>query len=181
MKPSRHFMEIGKKSKGTPPFQNHSDFARESSSGRGEQKSSFLWLPDLVAKDYSFNITAYISSGADVIADALWKNVEEEARDLSGEAFLRFMDQLYEHMYALLQSNDVSANLLAIHAIDALIDMPFGEGVSKVSKFACFLRNVFEVKHGPEILVPASTVLGHLAKAGGAMTADEVEQHVTYN
>ncbi|CAM0955895.1 unnamed protein product [Alopecurus aequalis] len=148
MKPSPHFPEIGKKSK------------------------------DLVAKDHSFNIAAYISSGADVIADALRKHVEEEARDLSGEAFLTFMDQLYDQIYALLQSNDVSENLLALRAIDALIDMPFGEGASKVSKFASFLRNVFEVKRDPEILVPASTVLGHLAKAGGAMTADEVEQQI---
>ncbi|PWZ19658.1 hypothetical protein Zm00014a_018155 [Zea mays] len=148
MKPSPHFPEIGKKPK------------------------------DLIAKDHTFNIAAYISSGADVIAAALRKHVEEEARDLSGEAFLRFMDQLYEQISSLLQSNDVNENLLALRAIDALIDMPFGEGASKVSKFASFLRNVFEVKRDPEILVPASEVLGHLAKAGGAMTADEVERQI---
>jgi len=90
------------------------------------------------------------------------------------------MDQLYEQISSLLQSNDVTENLLALRAIDALIDMPFGEGASKVSKFASFLRNVFEVKRDPEILVPASAVLGHLAKAGGAMTADEVERQVSY-
>jgi len=90
------------------------------------------------------------------------------------------MDQLYEQISSLLQSNDVAENLLALRAIDALIDMPFGEGASKVSKFASFLRNVFEVKRDPEILVPASAVLGHLAKAGGAMTADEVERQVSY-
>ena len=89
------------------------------------------------------------------------------------------MDQLYEQISSLLQSNDVAENLLALRAIDALIDMPFGEGASKVSKFASFLRNVFEVKRDPEILVPASAVLGHLAKAGGAMTADEVERQVS--
>ena len=90
------------------------------------------------------------------------------------------MDQLYEQISSLLQSNDVAENLLALRAIDALIDMPFGEGASKVSKFASFLKNVFEVKRDPEILVPASAVLGHLAKAGGAMTADEVERQVSY-
>nr|CAB3465509.1 unnamed protein product [Digitaria exilis] len=148
MKPSPHFPEIGKKPK------------------------------DLIAKDHAFNIAAYISSGADVIAAALRKHVEEEARDLGGEAFLRFMDQLYEQISSLLKSNDVAENLLALRAIDALIDMPFGEGASKVSKFASFLRNVFEVKRDPEILVPASAVLGHLAKAGGAMTADEVERQI---
>uniref|UniRef100_A0A0D9WE66 Serine/threonine-protein kinase TOR n=1 Tax=Leersia perrieri TaxID=77586 RepID=A0A0D9WE66_9ORYZ len=104
MKPSPHFPEIGKKPK------------------------------DLIAKEHGFNIAAYISSGADVIAAALRKHVEEEARDLSG--------------------------------------------ASKVSKFANFLRTVFEVKRDPEVLVPASAVLGHLAKAGGAMTADEVERQI---
>uniref|UniRef100_A0A0D3G4U2 Serine/threonine-protein kinase TOR n=1 Tax=Oryza barthii TaxID=65489 RepID=A0A0D3G4U2_9ORYZ len=148
MKPSPHFPEIGKKPK------------------------------DLIAKEHGFNIAAYISSGADVIAAALRKHVEEEARDLSGEAFLRFMEQLYEQICSLLQSNDVAENLLALRAIDALIDMPFGEGASKVSKFANFLRTVFEVKRDPEVLVPASAVLGHLAKAGGAMTADEVERQI---
>jgi FKBP12-rapamycin complex-associated protein len=151
MKPSPHFPEIGKKPK------------------------------DLIAKEHGFNIAAYISSGADVIAAALRKHVEEEARDLSGEAFLRFMEQLYEQICSLLQSNDVAENLLALRAIDALIDMPFGEGASKVSKFANFLRTVFEVKRDPEVLVPASAVLGHLAKAGGAMTADEVERQVNCN
>jgi len=62
------------------------------------------------------------------------------------------MDQLYEQISSLLQSNDVAENLLALRAIDALIDMPFGEGASKVSKFASFLRIVFEVKRDPEIL-----------------------------
>lgn len=90
------------------------------------------------------------------------------------------MEQLYDQIHTLLQSNDVAENLLALRAIDALIDVPFGEGASKVSKFASFLRIVFDVKRDPEILVPASTVLGHLAKAGGAMTADEVEQQVSY-
>ncbi|XP_020086675.1 serine/threonine-protein kinase TOR isoform X1 [Ananas comosus] len=137
---------------------------------------------DLLAKDYSFdqkfNISAYSAAGADVIASALRKHVEEEARDLSGEAFSRFMDQLYDQISSLLESNEVADNLLALRAIDALIDVSFGESASKVSKFSAYLRNVFELKRDPEILVLASTVLGHLARAGGAMTADEVERQI---
>jgi FKBP12-rapamycin complex-associated protein len=79
-----------------------------------------------------------------------------------------------------LQSSDSTKNLLALHAIVALIDLPFG-GPSKFTKLANFLRNVFEVKRDPEILVPASTVLGHLANVGGALTARQVEQQVSYN
>ncbi|XP_017970870.1 PREDICTED: serine/threonine-protein kinase TOR [Theobroma cacao] len=109
---------------------------------------------------------------------ALKKHLEEEARDLSGEAFSRFMDQLYERISSLLDSIDVAQNMGALRAIDELIDVALGENASKVSKFSNYMRTVFEVKRDPEILVLASKVLGHLARAGGAMTADEVEFQV---
>ncbi|XP_022148800.1 serine/threonine-protein kinase TOR [Momordica charantia] len=109
---------------------------------------------------------------------ALKKHIEEAARDLNGEAFSRFMDQLYDRISILLESNDVAENLGALRAIDELIDVALGENASKVSKFSNYIRNVFELKRDPEILVLASRVLGHLARAGGAMTADEVERQV---
>ncbi|KAJ0011377.1 hypothetical protein Pint_33614 [Pistacia integerrima] len=109
---------------------------------------------------------------------ALKKHLEEEARDLSGEAFSRFMDQLYDRISSLLDSNDVAENLGALRAIDELIDVALGENASKVSKFSGYMRTVFEVKRDRDILVLASKVLGHLARAGGAMTADEVEFQV---
>lgn len=109
---------------------------------------------------------------------ALKKHLEEEARDLNGEAFSRFMDQLYDRISSHLESNDVGENLGALRAIDELIDVALGENASKVSKFSNYMRTVFEVKRDPEILVLASKVLGHLARAGGAMTADEVEFQV---
>ncbi|KAK9166114.1 hypothetical protein Scep_001305 [Stephania cephalantha] len=109
---------------------------------------------------------------------SLRKHVEEEARDLSGDVFSRFMDQLYECISSLLESSDVAENLGALRAIDELIDVDFGESASKVSKFSNYMRTIFEVKRDPEVLVLASQVLGHLARAGGAMTADEVEHQV---
>ncbi|KAL3576221.1 hypothetical protein D5086_021504 [Populus alba] len=109
---------------------------------------------------------------------ALRKHLEEEARDISGEAFPRFMDHLYERISSLLESNEVAENLGALRATDELIDVALGENASKVSKFAIYMRSVFEVKRDPEVLTHASRVLGHLARAGGAMTADEVEFQV---
>ncbi|XP_047147730.1 serine/threonine-protein kinase TOR isoform X1 [Vigna umbellata] len=109
---------------------------------------------------------------------ALKKQVEEEARDISGEAFSRFMDQLYDRISCLLDSSDVAENLGALRAIDELIDVALGENASKVSRFSSYMRIVFDTKRDPEILVLASRVLGHLARAGGAMTADEVERQV---
>lgn len=118
------------------------------------------------------------SDAQDGAALALRKHVEEEARDLSGEAFSRFMDLLYDRITSLLESNDVAENLGALRAIDELIDLTLGESASKVSKFTKYMQTVFEVKRDPKILILASKVLGHLARAGGAMTADEVERQV---
>ncbi|GJX78343.1 serine/threonine-protein kinase TOR [Tanacetum coccineum] len=109
---------------------------------------------------------------------ALRRHVEEEARALSGEAFSRFMDQLYDRITSLLESNDVADNLGALRATDELIDLRLGESGTKVSKFSNYMRIVFDTKRDPEILILASKVLGHLARAGGAMTADEVECQV---
>ncbi|GER42126.1 serine/threonine protein kinase mTOR [Striga asiatica] len=114
----------------------------------------------------------------DGAALALRRHVEEGARDLSGEAFSRFMDQLYDRITSLLESNDVSENLGALRAIDELIDVAIEENAVNVSKIATYMRTAFEAKREPETLVVASKVLGHLARAGGAMTADEVERLV---
>ncbi|CAH9071216.1 unnamed protein product [Cuscuta epithymum] len=115
-------------------------------------------------------------SPKDGAALALRRLVEEEARDVSGDA--RFTDHLYERITNLLESNEVAENLGALRAINELIDVTIGENASKVAKFSSYMRTVFEVKRDPEILVLASEVLGHLARAGGAMTADEVECQV---
>ncbi|PWA90617.1 target of rapamycin [Artemisia annua] len=117
-------------------------------------------------------------TGRDGAALALRRHVEEEARALSGEAFSRFMDQLYDRITSLLESNDVADNLGALRATDELIDLKLGESGTKVSKFSNYMRIVFDTKRDPEILILASKVLGHLARAGGAMTADEVECQV---
>ncbi|KAL7199558.1 hypothetical protein ACSBR2_021782 [Camellia fascicularis] len=138
-------------------------------SGAGNLDALNRVLADLCTR------TNYPKDGA---ALALKKHVEEEARDLSGEAFLRFMDQLYDRITSLLESNDVAENLGALRAIDELIDMSLGENSSKVSRFSNYMRSVFEVKRDRDILILASQVLGHLARFGGAMTADEVEWQV---
>ncbi|RWV96636.1 hypothetical protein GW17_00040632 [Ensete ventricosum] len=113
-------------------------------------------------------------------AISLKKHVEEAARDLGGEAFSRCMDQFYDRIANLLESNEVADNLGALRAINELIDVSLGESASKVSKLSSYMRTLFEVKRDPEVLVLASEVLGHLVRAGGAMTADEVERQVWF-
>ncbi|CAL5438240.1 unnamed protein product [Camellia sinensis] len=138
-------------------------------SGAGNLDALNRVLADLCTR------TNYPKDGA---ALALKKHVDEEARDLSGEAFFRFMDQLYDRITSLLESNDVAENLGALRAIDELTDLSLGENSSKVSRFSNYMRSVFEVKRDRDILILASQVLGHLARFGGAMTADEVEWQV---
>lgn len=108
----------------------------------------------------------------------LAKHVEEEARDLGGESFTRFMDSLYEKIHALADSNDVNDNLCAVRAIDELIDVQLGEIATKIAKFASYLRIIFEHKKDNDVLIEASRALGHLAATGGALTADVVEYQV---
>ncbi|KAL3814338.1 hypothetical protein ACJIZ3_015606 [Penstemon smallii] len=111
----------------------------------------------------------------DGAASALRRHIEERARDLSGEAFSRFTDKLYDRITSLIESNEVAENLGALRAIDELIDVGIGENAVTVAKIANYMRTAFEAKRDPETLVVASKVLGHLARAGGAMTAEEVD------
>ncbi|XP_024379368.1 serine/threonine-protein kinase TOR [Physcomitrium patens] len=108
----------------------------------------------------------------------LAKHVEEEARDLGGEAFTRFMDNLYDKIQTLAESDEVRDNLACVRAIRELIDLQLGEIATKIAKFASNLRHIFEHKTDSEVLVNASRALGHLAATGGALTADVVEYQV---
>ncbi|PHT28194.1 hypothetical protein CQW23_32216 [Capsicum baccatum] len=118
------------------------------------------------------------SNPKDRAALTLRRLVEEEARDLSGEAFARFMDHLYELITIFLDSNEVSENLGALRSIDELIDVTISENASKVAKLSNYMSASFETKRDPEILVLHSKVLCHLDRYGGEMTADEVEHQV---
>ncbi|PHT56180.1 hypothetical protein CQW23_04666 [Capsicum baccatum] len=93
------------------------------------------------------------SNPKDGAALTLRRLVEEEGRDLSGEAFARFMDHLYELITTFLDSNEVSKNLGALRAIDGLMDVTISENASKVAKFSNYMSAAFETKRDPEILV----------------------------
>ncbi|KAJ1381615.1 Tetratricopeptide-like helical domain superfamily [Sesbania bispinosa] len=109
---------------------------------------------------------------------AFKKHLEEEARDLSGEAFSRFMDQLYDRISSLLESSDVAENLGALRAIDELIDVALGENASKSPGFPITCVLSLRASVIPRFCFTLVGFLGHLARAGGAMTADEVERQV---
>ncbi|CAA2940113.1 serine threonine- kinase TOR [Olea europaea subsp. europaea] len=116
-----------------------------------------------------------LSYAYDEAALALRRHIEEHARDLSDEAFSRFMDQLYDIIASLLERNEVTENMSALWVIDELLDFKVGENALKVAKIVNYMQTSIEAKREPEILVLASAVQGHLARAIGTMTAVEVE------
>lgn len=111
---------------------------------------------------------------------ALKEYVEAESRDLSAEAFAKFMGDVYNRITDMLnRNNDVSKRLGGIYAIDDLIDAKIGGDEStKTTKFAMLLGRILEETDDQGLLEAASATLGHLVANGGAMTADVVDREV---
>ncbi|GAB2292090.1 hypothetical protein Dimus_026338 [Dionaea muscipula] len=149
---------------GAPPLR----FVSAGGGGSGNQEALQRILSDLCTRGAP-------KEGA---ALALRRHVEEAAHDLGGEAFSRYVDLIYDRISNLLESNDAADNLGALQAVDELIEFPLGESASRVSRFSSYVRGVLESKRDRDTLIAASRVLGHLARAGGAMTADEVEHQI---
>lgn len=112
---------------------------------------------------------------------ALRKYVEEESRDLAGEAFTRFLDNLYDSIQSLLASDNVHDNVAAVRAIHELVDVRLGDNAAKIARLAGHLRDVFEAKRDFATLEAASAALGHIALEGGAHVADIVELQVCFS
>ena len=132
---------------------------------------------------------------AEAATQALRSFVLDEARDLSGEEFKAFMSELYARIRALIEAGGTGGGSSAssgdsgqagkpdrrlggIRAIDALIDVRLGEDAGKISRFASYLRDVFQPSSDAATMRAASAALGHLARTGGSLAADVVELEV---
>ena len=68
--------------------------------------------------------------------------VEAEMRDLSSEAFGRFMDEVYARLFTMVNSTLLHERLGGVRAIDQLVDVSLlGENANKCSRFANYLRD----------------------------------------
>ena len=103
--------------------------------------------------------------------------VTVQAQELSGENAIKFMDSLNKTLMSLVHSAEVSEKLGGILAIDELIDIEGESNATKISRFANYLRIVLPGVD-PQVMAAASKALGHLALAGGTLTADFVEFEV---
>eukprot|EP00736_Rhodelphis_marinus_P007859 Rmarinus@m.12108 len=104
--------------------------------------------------------------------------VEEEARAMSGEEFTRFMNDLNRKIFDLVHSSEAHDRMGGLIAIDELIDLDCEENATKITRFANYLRMILPNAHDRATLERASRALGHLARAGGTLTADFVEFEV---
>ena len=115
-------------------------------------------------------------------ANTLSKCVNAYRKDMSGETFTSFMTDLNKIIFDYVSSNVRHEKLGGILAIKTLIEASNSESEVQVIRFANCLRVVFQQQSqhaDAETLIPASEVLGHLAKAGGTLTVDFVQFEVT--
>ncbi len=103
--------------------------------------------------------------------------VEMEARQMSRENFSAFITELNRRIFDLVKSEDPHEQLGGIFAMDALVDVECEESPTFITRFANYLRLILPCNNVPT-MVMASRVLGHLAQAGGTLTADFVEFEV---
>lgn len=109
----------------------------------------------------------------------LKNTVESASHEMSSETFTKFMNELTPKIFLLVQSVVVHEQLGGIQAIDQLIDVSSEDDEAKIIRFSNYLRNFFVQPHTSKIaLERAAKALGHLARAGGTLTADFVEFEV---
>ncbi|KAJ5074525.1 serine/threonine-protein kinase mtor [Anaeramoeba ignava] len=104
-------------------------------------------------------------------AENLKLYVKDRSMELSGEAFTVFMNDLNRRIFEFVNSTDINEKLGGVIAIDELIDVRGEDNALKMTRFSNYLRHVLAT-NDPAIMKTAAKTLSHLAKVGGALTAD---------
>eukprot|EP01113_Clastostelium_recurvatum_P006582 TRINITY_DN1298_c0_g1_i1.p1 TRINITY_DN1298_c0_g1~~TRINITY_DN1298_c0_g1_i1.p1 ORF type:complete len:2380 (+),score=927.36 TRINITY_DN1298_c0_g1_i1:62-7201(+) len=125
-------------------------------------------LPDLKSRNEEARLRA---------ARALRVYVAQQAREMGGETFTKFMNDLNGHIFELVNSTGVQEKIGGILAIDELIDVDYDENATKITRLANFLRLGLATTE-PSVLLIASKALGKLARSSGTLTAECVEFEV---
>ena len=87
------------------------------------------------------------------------------------------VDRVTNRISGLIQSQDPNDKVGGVVALDRLIDCEAIDAAQKASKFSNYLRAALRSNDGL-VLERASQALGHLARPGGAYTAELVEAEV---
>ncbi|KIW48583.1 uncharacterized protein PV06_01155 [Exophiala oligosperma] len=101
------------------------------------------------------------------------------SREWSPERFGAFYDRVTNRLSNLIvQAPDPSDKVGGILALDRLIDCEAIDAAQKASKYSNYLRAALK-SNDYTVLDAASRALGHLARPGGAYTAELVEAEMT--
>lgn len=107
-------------------------------------------------------------------AKELRTHVSTVSRELSGENFTKFINDVNRRIFELVNSTDYHEKIGGIMAIDELIDIDGEDNTTKITRFANYLRIVLP-GIDPQVSALAAKALGRLAMAGGTLTPDFVE------
>eukprot|EP01083_Nonionella_stella_P022317 61746_1 len=106
--------------------------------------------------------------------------IESGSRSMPAENFTRFMNEVFNQIFDIVNTGDSGEILGGIMLIDELIDVQYCQyDETNVIKFASYLRWVLKPTHSDvAILELVASTLGHLVRSGGSLTSDIVESEV---
>ncbi|KAK5939777.1 phosphatidylinositol kinase- protein kinase tor1 [Knufia obscura] len=133
--------------------------------------------------DPSERIFSELRSKNDAVKKRAAKELQELvtllSREWPPERFASFYDKITNRLSQLIvQSQDVSDKIGGIYALDQLIHCDAIDAAQKASKYSNYLRAALR-SNDAAVLDAASEALGHLARPGGAFTAELVEAEMT--
>eukprot|EP00210_Caulerpa_lentillifera_P001561 g1499.t1 len=111
--------------------------------------------------------------------------VEKEALRLARHEFLEYLGNLYQHLHALLSNGSEKGLLIAVHAIDQLIDVKLlRQESAKLTKLVEFLSTALErlmtveSDRRHDLMCLVCQTFGRLIKSGGPTTAQKASKQI---
>jgi FKBP12-rapamycin complex-associated protein len=105
--------------------------------------------------------------------------VLSQSREMTGEMFAKFLADLHNQVFELVNGTAISDKIGGILAIDELIDIDYDENATKITRLSNFLRICLSTPDHT-VMVMAAKALGRLARTGGTHTAECVEFEVGF-
>jgi FKBP12-rapamycin complex-associated protein len=101
---------------------------------------------------------------------------ELAVRELQTPDANRFSADLFRRIARLSSSTDACEKLGAVYAILELVEVPLGESLTRLARFAGCLHSILGHTCEPRLAEAASAALGRLVQFGGALVAEVVER-----
>lgn len=100
-----------------------------------------------------------------------------QTREMTGEAFSKFLNDLHTNIFDLVNSSNTTDKIGGLLAIDQLVDIDYDENATKITRLSNLLR-ISLATTDLTVMHLASKALGRLARTGGTHTAECVEFEV---